>query len=341
MIGKRPHGFAPLLAALALAGAGCEEAITTAVDLGMPDAPPAFVAVPPPAGAEGVNFFGMTGTATDDVLLVGSGGAIVRWDGLALRREESGTKEDLRGVFAVDKDNAWVVGENATLLRYADKRWTPVPVTLPALAGAYLNAVWGDGKQAVAVGIKGAALAWDGVMMHAITVDSPDDLLAIAADKNGLYAVGTLGTIAEYDAMNFALHRRALTGYSKTLSGAIIARNGSWLVGLGGAVYHKGGGDLSDVGGLDLVSGVPSVFLRAVAAPGQGAWVVGFDGLVARILNNKAQVVGDVPDRWYEAVWGAADDDLWIAGNAGTILRTNRAALELPDAGVSDGGGRG
>ena len=287
------------------------------------------------------NFYGIAGSSADNVLLVGSGGAIVHWDGSRLEVEDSGTSEDLRGVCVVSRDDAWAAGAHGTLLHRVGGKWAQQGD--PSMA--YFNAVWSDGAQVVAVGVKGAAVAYTGRAIEAVPTDSPDDLFALTRTKQGLFAVGTLGTIAAYDMNARQFKRSALTGYSKTLTALAASGGDAWLVGLGGAIYRSNGSDVGALVGAVPVMGAPPVFVRGVAAPGAGSWVVGFDGLVARVLGGKVTVVSGVPDRWYEAVWGAADDDLWIVGNAGTVLRTNRAALVdggAGDAGIAgDGGGRG
>ena len=314
----------------ALAAAGCDDVTAILPDGGGDMAPPFFHAVDAPDA----NFFAVSGSSPTNVVMVGSGGAIARWNGQKLTVESSGTDKDLRGVFVAADDVAWAVGEQGTVVRWNGDHWT---VQTSGSTGL-LNAVWADRTQMLAVGAKGEALAFD-TKFHAVVADSPDDLHAVTGGAQGIYAVGTLGTLSKYDGM--MLHRTAVSGYSKTLAGATTGPGGSWFVGLGGAVYRYDGSP-------NAVAGVPPVFLRGVAAPGKEVFVVGFDGLVARLVGADVVVFGGTPMRSYEGVYAATSDDVWVVGASGTVLHSTPASGDggvkaAGDAGAPQdgGGGRG
>jgi hypothetical protein len=257
---------------------------------------------------------------------VGGGGLILRWNGTALTSEASDTTNDLRGVAVVDPYIAWAVGVNGTVVRWNGSRWS----SQSSGTMQHLQAVHAEGNQMIAVGMKGAAVAFDS-SWHVVMTDSPDDLHAIAGDlMHGLFAVGTLGTVAKYDGMAF--HRVAVPGYTGVLAGATVDGGGAWIVGLDGAVFHYAD--------FQPLMGLPSVFLRGVAAPGADRLiVVGFDGLVAERQGSAWVVHGDVPAVWYEAVWSAPTGDAWVVGNASTILRLHPLGAPL-DGGMGDGAAR-
>jgi photosystem II stability/assembly factor-like uncharacterized protein len=60
----------------------------------------------------------ISGSAADDVWIVGEGGTTLRYDGNALSAVPSGTGKTLRGVWSVSADDAWVVGLDGVTLRY-------------------------------------------------------------------------------------------------------------------------------------------------------------------------------------------------------------------------------
>ncbi len=89
--------------------------------------------------------------ASDDVLVVGNGGTILAWDGASLVREESGTTENLWGVWGASRDDVWAVGGSgfegsaATVIHYDGTGWSAA--TLPTLERANVFAffkVWGS-----------------------------------------------------------------------------------------------------------------------------------------------------------------------------------------------------
>jgi photosystem II stability/assembly factor-like uncharacterized protein len=60
----------------------------------------------------------ISGSAADDVWIVGAGGTILRYDGSALSAVASGTGKTLLGVWGPSADDAWAVGQASTILRY-------------------------------------------------------------------------------------------------------------------------------------------------------------------------------------------------------------------------------
>lgn len=317
---------------------GCDEVNLLRPDAGPDGGPPSFDVIPlPPApdgAADPVNLFAVGGSSAKNVVFVGSGGTILRWNGTALSREDAKTNANLRGVAVVSDEIAWAVGEDGTVVRWNGQRWT---VQEPGTT-AHLNAVYADAGLMIAVGVKGAAVAFDAVW-RPVATDSPDDLYAIAGSPQGIFAVGALGTLAKWDGKS-ALKRMAVPNYSKTLAGATVGKGGSFIVGVGGGVFRADN--------LQAIVGAPPVFLRGVTAPGPDVWVAGFDGVVAKYVaaEKKWTVFDDVPARWYQAIFAAAPDDVWVAGNAGILLRS-RVNAAPPDGGAadakapSDGGGAG
>jgi hypothetical protein len=210
-------------------------------------------------------------------------------------------------------------------------RWNGVDWSLQdAGTTAWLSGVWDDGKSMFAVGERGTVVSYQGEW-KTIPTATPDDLYAVTGDADGVWAVGALGTIAKYDGTMF--NRTTIDGFSRTFAAATSGNGGVWLAGVGGALYRYDRGP-------SAVSGVPSVYLRAVAAPGQVVWAVGFDATVLRVEGKTVQAITDVPARTYEGVWAASDDDVWIVGTSGTVLRSR--PVPAPDGGsISDGGGPG
>ncbi|UCD12690.1 MAG: hypothetical protein JSU88_06350, partial [Nitrospinaceae bacterium] len=72
---------------------------------------------------------------------------------------ESGTEEYLLGVWGTGDDNIYAVGDNAVILHYDGRAWSP----MTAPREDYLTKVRGLGpKQIYAVGDNGAVLRYDG-----------------------------------------------------------------------------------------------------------------------------------------------------------------------------------
>jgi hypothetical protein len=76
-------------------------------------------------GLDDVYYFGLHGFAEDDVIAVGSGGRIARFDGARWKVEPSGVSEGLAAVWGPARNDVFAVGERGTILHFDGKSWTP------------------------------------------------------------------------------------------------------------------------------------------------------------------------------------------------------------------------
>jgi hypothetical protein len=134
------------------------------------------------------------------VVVVGNGGTILRYDGSEWALEDSGTEEDLWGVWGASSDDLWAVGGRgreegqATILRNTGEGWF-VP-EIPDLDRPHVFAfykVWGSSKDDVyVVGQQGAVLHWTGtelVEQHiSLWGTGPDRIVAVGGRSQGIIA---------------------------------------------------------------------------------------------------------------------------------------------------------
>ncbi|GAB4202514.1 MAG: hypothetical protein OHK0013_15880 [Sandaracinaceae bacterium] len=150
----------------------------------------------------------------NDVLMVGNGGTVLRWDGVALVPMESGTEEDLWGVWGATPDNVWAVGgtgfspSEPTLLHFDGTAWAPV--SFGPLERANVHAffkVWGSGPDDVwVVGQRGVVLHFDGVSWREELVGASDDLVAVwGTGPDDVVMVGgrSNGIVTTWDGASF------------------------------------------------------------------------------------------------------------------------------------------
>jgi hypothetical protein len=127
------------------------------------------------------------GFSDRDVFVVGNRGTILHWDGTRFAVEDSGTHEDLWGVWGSAPDDLWAVGGSgfpgatATLLHRDATGWSPV--ALPELSRPHVRAlfkVWGTGASDVwVVGQRGTLLHFDGTRWEERPSGVGDDLIAV------------------------------------------------------------------------------------------------------------------------------------------------------------------
>lgn len=190
--------------------------------------------------------------SADDVVMVGSRGAVLRFDGLTWTRDQTPTDHDLWGVWGAASDDLWAVGGNgreegqATILRWDGVAWTQVEP--PALERPQVWAwfkVWGSGPDDVyIVGQRGAVLHWDGAALTELFVGAADDLIAVwGTGPDLVVAVGgrANGLISVWDGTTWETHDLA----------PVPGLNGVWMR---GPVAHVGG-VLGTLGSFDTRSG--------------------------------------------------------------------------------------
>ena len=347
--------------ALLLCAAACEKVLTVGTP---PDLAFAKEQAWRTADAPMVDYYAVSGSGANDVIIVGSGGTILRWNGTMLATEMSGTTKDLRSVIAVTPMLAYAVGESGTILRWDGTSWKsemlpeppadmgpPPDLSTPIGDGGivdaavgdagmqgppFLTAVWADATRAFAVGQAGAVFsrtasgAWLALPAYEADGVNPatEDLYSVLSAANKIIATGTLGSVLTYDGT--ASFVRAEVGGTNTIAGATSGPDGTFLVGLGGEL-------LSYPSGKAVTSTLPNSFVRAVAdLPNGDLFVVGWDDLIARVRNGNVLVypAPETVAHWYYGVWGDATGDLWIVGTSGTILRGPPAL----DPVVGDGG---
>lgn len=140
---------------------------------------------------------------TNDVIVVGRAGTVLRYDGQAWRRDAVPTDRAIVSLWARGPDDVFAVGgqEVGEILHFDGTRWSP----LGALSGvAGLNGVFtGPARPVVAVGAGAAILEWSTtgtlVRRKAVGLDPRHVLHSVWGDEQGtVYAVG--GSLLEYPA---------------------------------------------------------------------------------------------------------------------------------------------
>jgi photosystem II stability/assembly factor-like uncharacterized protein len=134
-------------------------------------------------------FFKVWGTGADDLRIVGQEGVILRWDGEALREEDSGVRDDLISLWGDGPDRVIAVGGRASaqVTEWDGTRWRPRD--LPPLPG--LNGVWfPPGQDPWVVGVQGTVLRLGPAGHSAEEVDTTLDLHAVFGTGGRMWSVG-------------------------------------------------------------------------------------------------------------------------------------------------------
>lgn len=185
------------------------------------------------------DFYGISGSGANDIVVVGDTGAILRFNGTAWQRETSPTLATLRAVWSTGPNQAIAVGQAGTILRSNGGSWVPQA----SGTEAFLRAVWGPNADLVyVVGDAGVVLRFDGGRWNFLSVPiTPGRRLRAVwgTSANDVYIAGDSGTLLRYDGVRWNTQTaptshtlRAIWGRSPTEvyvagdSGTVLRFNG-------------------------------------------------------------------------------------------------------------------
>jgi hypothetical protein len=253
--------------------------------------------VNPPLGPE--DFTAVAGGAGDEVLVLSSADAFLRFDGTRWRRERSGLGPDFGksprvGLWRAGPNDFYAVN-GSTLFRFDGHAWTDLEIAPEAL----LADVWGSAEDDIyAVGSRGVILRFDGSGWMPVEVEGVGlhDLKGVSGTgANNVHVVGD-GVIASFDGKGWSV-----------LEVEDDLR----------AVWASGTGDVFAVGSHCAIR----------RNTGQG-WSASDPGAACGASPSYVTL---------EGVWGSGPDDVWAVGSGGTALHYDGASWErvgVPERGT-------
>lgn len=149
------------------------------------------------------------GFGPNDVYAVGVGGGFAHYDGQAWSEHDSGTTQDLWGIWGKTPTDMWIVGGTVgegepVLLHYDGTTLTPEAVPANDLGATALFKIWGIGERVLAVGANGLIIertngAWQQVIAGAA---ANEDFVSLwGTSESNIVVVGgrTNAQIAHFD----------------------------------------------------------------------------------------------------------------------------------------------
>ena len=280
-------------------------------------------------GPQGQHINGLFGAAPDDLWAVGSGGAILHYDGIGWNGVTSPTSSQLFGIHGSGPQDIWAVGGGGgTTLHYDGNSWTAVPN--PSMQP--LRGVWSVAPtSAWAVGAAGTVLRYDGSSwkdnnapggrnLYGVWAASADDVF-VAGDggaarfRNGAWDPTITTPPISPAPMSPPADLRGVWGSSAT---------DVFFVGPAGALLHWNGG------GFDSVNAIPGFAFNAVSGKASDdLWIVGNNGAILHRSGVAAGAGAAMGWRTTEsytgshlsAVWALGRDGAWASGNDGALQR--------------------
>jgi hypothetical protein len=257
---------------------------------------------------------GVWGSSENDVVAVGTNGAIVRFNGTTWSRIGSGTSLPLYDVWGTASYDIFVVGASRTLLHHNGYSWgfmnNPAAGDILGVAGSAWNDVFAVGNGIIHYN----GSEWN---IFLETGWSLQDVYMLS--ENEAYAVDTRGTILHFNGMNW---NPMDSGIYTPLNGIwVSSSNDIFVVGEEGNIFHYDGqmwrrmftGLYSD---LNAVWGTTP---DDIYAAGQYFTVLYYDGNSWEMILHD----GSWQDYFYD-VWGSASGDVFFVGTGGAVYRHGR-----------------
>ena len=202
------------------------------------------------------NLTAVSGSALNNAVATGNAGVFLRYNGSTWTSTGSNSNQNHSGVWCSSTTESFVVGENGTILQCDDRDCSPM-VSATILP---LNAIWGTSADNIfAVGADGIILHYDGTEWTKMESSSKEQLYSVwGVASNDVFAVGANGTILHYNG----------TGWTKMPVGTI---KDFWAI---GGTYNDYMFAVGDEGNLFRYDGSTwSEIESGTAYPLQGLWV--------------------------------------------------------------------
>jgi hypothetical protein len=249
-----------------------------------------------------------------------------------------------QGVFGVEANDVWIVGNSGSVLRYDGTNFTA-----STMGTGNLNDVWGNSSSNVyAVGNTGA-FRWDGSSWNPVALSGMQTLWDVDGASNSNIAIagmsGGRAAVFTYNGTSWTttVLPATATGNKVVAYGMWVDRASNFAVATGnaGAIWHRVGGVWSAVASpvTTALQDVWGTSASNIYAVGVGGTVLRYDGTS---WSRVTVPVSTTPTLW--SVFGTSANDIYVGGNnagAGTnatILRfdgTTWRAETSPSAGAN------
>jgi hypothetical protein len=239
------------------------------------------------------------GSSATDVWAVGSGGAIVHFDGSNWSAMRSGTSVSLSAVSGSSANDIWVVGAPSPL-HWNGTGWSSFP-------GHLHSDVWVAGpNDAWAAGIN-LVDRWDGVAWR--TVPNTVGNAIWGAAPNDVWLVGNAGQVSHWNGSAWTVVASGTTSDLRHVRGR--ASNDVWATGDNGTLLHWDGTAWQAT--ALSTSALGQIF---PAAPNQVF-------LGSNLWNGSSLATFSNMNGPSYGVWGSSGTDVWAAGIGGSLAHFN------------------
>ena len=186
-------------------------------------------------GNPGNALLAIKGFGPHDIFAVGDNGYALRYDGLMWRELDTGTRQELYGLWGQDSDHLLAVGGGGLVLRWNGSHWKSFHAgthqDLYGVAGAGLS-------QLLLCGLAGTLISFDGTAWQREFSGTRADLHAVSLREGHSFCVGSNGTVLYKSPNQFDWTQEAVD-CDNTLQAIVATDAGTWAVGSMGTIIKR------------------------------------------------------------------------------------------------------
>jgi len=238
-----------------------------------------------------------------------------------------GAAPQLEGVWAHNPGDLYAVGYSGTILHSDGQTW--LPMTSPTTANLH-GIVGTPGGEAFAVGDGGTVLHFANGTWSTMSSGTTKLLYAVGGDPSAPMAVGEDGTVIAYSGGTWTPITNPAIPTDKNLRAIAFDGTQTMIVGEAGTLLRYAGGTWTALSAPDTsvnlrgVWGTQNRFVAVGIAPGGGT-IWKYDGV--SWSSPLAPVTSGGITLW--TVWGSSLTDVFVAGEAGTMLHFDPTTNEI------------
>jgi hypothetical protein len=278
---------------------------------------------------------GSVGTVAKEVWAAGGAGLLMHWDGhsWASPRKDSGVPAAVSyySLWGSSSQSLWTVGELGTILHFDGQRWQQQT----SGTTEWLYGVWGsDDSHLWAVGENGTLLRYNGSLWTRESLATQMTFYAVwGSSSQDVWAVGYGDSAWHFDGSRWSSVPLPQSGLLSSLWGS--SAQDLWAVGYdfagkAGVIWHYDGARWVRYHSTPNLR-LSTVWGRSpeqVFAAGEAGVLLAWNPTVGRWEEKPSGQVG-----WLYALLGPTASELWLAGQAGTLLRRDSTGITFDVSG--------
>jgi hypothetical protein len=280
--------------------------------------------------------YGVWGTSSNDVWVVGEQGTMLHWNGANWAATNPATALDLTGVSGSSATNVIAAGAAGTVLRWNGSSWTTEDA---GVTRDFRTAAVGDSAHAWVAGSFGSMVFWDGTRWFDFSGMYPSTQINGSwASGSAFWFVGSSGFILHgvvFGGSGFPITVVPVRGDAGTVTTDLnaVATYSSgpalrWAVGNGNTVLMSDSGVVpgaTDAGFRPsewiLQTGCGSTDLFGVwVTSATNGWAVGKNGTICHWDGTSWSAVSSGAGSDLRGIWGPNAGEIWAVGVGGMIL---------------------